>query len=142
MTVRKSRVDRRRTVRSVATGLAGLTALLYYLIGFQVVTVLENPEDQAVFGMIAGTAFLAGALVIWFFDRRVLMGLGAVAQALIILMYFNLAPEREPSYEPWGIAIRVVQVSLFAALTYLAVRPVAPPSPAVEREVERTASSA
>jgi hypothetical protein len=31
-----------------------------------------------------------------------------------------VAPDREPSFEPWGITIRVIQVSLLAALVVLA----------------------
>ena len=135
VTIGSARVDRRRNVKSWALGLAGLTSLMYFLVGFQAVTVLDNPDDQTAFGMIAGAAFLAGALVIWFFDGRLLMGLGAAAQAFIILTYFNLAPEREPSYEPWGVMIRVVQVLLFGALTYLVVRP--EPKETAPPEIER-----
>jgi hypothetical protein len=34
-------------------------------------------------------------------------------------VYFAVAPDREPSFEPWGIVIRVVQVLLLAALVML-----------------------
>jgi hypothetical protein len=102
--------DRRRQVRYFAAAAAALTDRIYLLNGLQAVSVLENAEDQTVFGLIAGAAFLAGTLILLFFDNRVLWGLGALAQAFIIFTYFNLAPEREPSYEIWGIVIRVIQM--------------------------------
>jgi hypothetical protein len=132
MTVSEIPAGRRTTARYFAAAMALLTALAYFLIGFRVLTVLENPEDQTVFGLIAGSAFLIGALVLLLTDSRVVMGLGAIAQALIILMYFNLAPEREPSFEVWGILIRVVQVLLLGALAYLAIRPRSEATPQVD----------
>jgi hypothetical protein len=84
--------------------------------------VLDRPEDQVVFGLIAGSAFLIGAMVIEMFDRRVVMGLGATAQVFTIYTYFDLASQREPSFEIWGIVIRVIQVALFSILLYLAMR--------------------
>lgn len=113
----------RTLVRHTAAILAGLISLIYFLIGFQVLTVLDRLEDQVVFGLIAGSAFLIGALVIEIFDRRVVMGLGAAAQAFIIYTYVDLASQREPSFEIWGIVIRVIQVALFVTLLYLAMRP-------------------
>lgn len=132
--------SRRRTVQLLAVTLASLTSLMYFLIGFQVLTVLENPEDQTVFGLISGTAFLLGAVAIQVFgDRRLLMGLGALTQAFIIFTYLNLASEREPAFEVWGITIRVIQVLLLAALVYLAARP-APIEPVpAERPADRVA---
>jgi hypothetical protein len=117
--------------------MAALISLIYFLIGLQVVTVLENPGDQTVFGLITGAVFLVGALVLLFFDNRVLWGLGALAQALIIFTYFNLAPEREPHYEAWGIVIRVIQVLLLGALVYLAIRPRTEASPTPSQAMEK-----
>jgi hypothetical protein len=106
----------------LAAAFAVLISLVYFLIGFKAVTVLDNVDDQTAFGLMAGGAFLVGAMLIFLTDNRVLWGIGAVAQALIIATYFNLAPERIPSYEPWGISIRVLQVLLLGALVYLAMR--------------------
>jgi hypothetical protein len=139
MTDRDLHVERRRTVRNAAAAMAGLISLLYFLIAFQVVTVLDNPEDQTVFGLITGGAFLLGALMILFTDNRVIWGLGAGAQALIIAMYFDLAAAREPAYEPWGIFIRVLQVLLFGALVYLTIRPKTPAAPETRAEVAEPA---
>jgi hypothetical protein len=114
---------RRRRVRLIAAALAAATSLLYFMIGLQVVHVLDDTSEQTGFGLIAGAAFLAGALVLLLIDHRALWVAGAVAQVLIIFMYVNLGAEREPSFEFWGIALRVLQVGLLAALIYLAVRP-------------------
>jgi hypothetical protein len=123
MTLSRMPASRRRTARYYAVALTLITSLAYFLIGLQVLTVLEDPGDQTSFGFIAGSAFLLGALVIILTDNRVVMGLGAFAQAFIIFTYFNLASEREPAFEIWGILIRVVQLLLFGALVYLALGP-------------------
>jgi len=119
---------RRRLVRFAAAVLAATTSVLYFLIGFGVVTVLQGTAaqqetgGQAAFGVPAGIAFLAGAFVVLRFDRRSLWTLGAVVLGFIIYTYFDLASERTPSFEIWGILIRVSQVLLLGALTYLAAR--------------------
>jgi hypothetical protein len=112
----------RRTVRIVAAALAAATSLIYYLIGLRAVTVLENAEDQVAFGLIAGTAFLVGAVLILVIDSRVMFALGALAQVFIIWMYFELSSERTPSFEVWGVSIRILQALLLGVLAYLAIR--------------------
>lgn len=116
----------RRTVRYVAAALAGLTAVMYLLIGFCVVSVIEAACADQVFGTFAAGAYLLGVALLLFFDNRWLWGLGAVFQVMVIFMYFNLAPQRVPAYEVWGILIRIAQVLLLAALVYLALRPTIP----------------
>jgi hypothetical protein len=64
-----------------------------------------------------------GAALILAFDRRWLWTIGALAQLFIIWTYFNLADQRVPAYEFWGVSIRVLQVMLTALLVYLAVVP-------------------
>jgi hypothetical protein len=116
-------VERRRAVRLLAAALATLVSMLYFLIGFRVLTVIQDPEGQTGFGLTAGVAFLIGAVVIMVVDRRFVWTLGALTQAFIIFTYFNLASVRVPEFETWGIAIRVLQTLLFGALVYLAIRP-------------------
>lgn len=117
----QSRLNR-DTVRRVALGLTVITAILYYLIGFRVVEVLaDDPTGQTTFGLIAGTAFALGAVVIARYDKRVLWVLGTLGLGFVIWTYFNLAPDRDPSFELWGILIRVVQVPLLITLGYLAI---------------------
>lgn len=115
--------DRRPLIRRTAAGIAVLIALIYFLIGFQLVAVLEDTSGQTAFGLIAGGAFVIGAVSILAFDRRWLWTAGALAQLFIIWTYINLADQRVPDYEYWGVSIRVLQVTLTALLVYLAVEP-------------------
>ncbi|HSJ33554.1 MAG TPA: hypothetical protein VLB85_00660, partial [Acidimicrobiia bacterium] len=64
-----------------------------------------------------------GTALILAFDRRLLWALGAAAQVMIIYTYFNLADQRVPDYEFWGVLIRMLQVVLTALLVYLAAAP-------------------
>jgi hypothetical protein len=116
----RTSLDPRSPIRKAAAGLALVISLLYFLIGSRAVTVIDDTADQTAFGLIAGGAFLLGAVVILAFDRRFLWILGSLAQVFIILVYFDLADERVPPYEFWGISIRVLQVLLLGALLYLA----------------------
>jgi hypothetical protein len=118
----QARSKPRRTVRIVAAALAAATSLIYYLIGLRAVTVLENVDDQVGFGLIAGTAFLVGTVLILVIDSRIVFALGALAQVLIIWMYFELSSERTPSFEVWGVSIRILQALLLGVLAYLAIR--------------------
>jgi hypothetical protein len=109
------------------------------LIGLKVVTVIQNPDDQMAFGLVAASAFALGSIVLLAVDRRPLWAVGAVGLALVILMYINVAPDRQPHYEVWGILIRVVQVLLLMALGYLAIRPRVAPEETALPELPRTA---
>jgi hypothetical protein len=125
----------RRTMKPVAVGLTTLIAVVYLLIGLQVVTVLENPSDQTAFGLIAATAFAVGAGILAWFDSRVVFGLGAAGVAFVIFTYFSLATERSPQYETWGIVLRVLQALLFLTLAYLTIRsPAKAPTERPDRE--------
>lgn len=120
----------RRTVRLVAAAAAAAMAIIYYLIGFGVLTVVRSVSgdmDLLVFGLMAGSAFLLGAVLLLAFDRRILWILGALLQLFVVWGYLAVAPDRTPAYEPWGIALRIIQIPLFAALVYLALRPGAGP---------------
>jgi hypothetical protein len=117
-----SRAPLRRRIRHFAAAMAAVVSALYFLIGFQIVTVIEPPDDQGAFALPAGIAFALGALVILAVDTRWVWIAGAIVQALIILMYFAVSSQREPAFEEWGITIRVAQALLLAALGYLAIR--------------------
>jgi hypothetical protein len=113
-------METRNVVRWSAVGLSGVTALLYLLIGLNVVSIGEiTPDEQTAFGLPAAAVFLTGSIVALFWDKRWLWIVGATGLTLIILMYFNLASERVPEFELWGILIRIVQVPLLLALLYL-----------------------
>ena len=114
----------RRTIRYAAAAIATAMALIYFAIGLEVVQVVtDQPVGSSIFGfgMGAGLLFLATAAVIVLVDRRIVWAIGAILQVLIALMYFGVAPTRDPSFEIWGITLRVLQLPLFVALTYLAL---------------------
>ncbi len=120
----------RRAIRYTAALLAAGAALVYVLIGFEVIRVVDtNPPDMPSmlgFGLASGGAFLLGAVLLLLFDRRVLWILGGLFQVMAIAMYFAVAPQRDPSFEPWGIGLKVIQAVLLVALAWLALRPSQP----------------
>lgn len=116
----------RATIRHAGAVIAAIMALIYFLIGAGALRIVAGDGDPGflfVFGALAGGAFLLGALLLMRFDRRWLWMLGAAFQVFVYWGYFSVAPDRTPSFEPWGITLRIVQVPLLIALLYLAVRP-------------------
>jgi hypothetical protein len=113
----------RRTIRYVAATMAATASAIYFLIGFQVVAVIDDVGAQAAFGLPAAIAFGLAAVALVLVDNRVLWAVGAVLQALIIVMYFGVAGQRTPPFEFWGLLIRVVQAAMLVALVILAIRP-------------------
>ena len=117
----------RRVVRYLAAFLSAGAAVVYLLIGFEVIRVVDiKPTDMSSmlgFGLASGGAFLLGAVLLLLFDRRALWVLGGIFQVMAIVMYFAVAPQRDPSFEPWGIGLKVIQAVLLVALAWLALRP-------------------
>lgn len=118
----------RHTIRLVGAVAAAAMAGLYYLIGLGVLTVVEpgtsvgDTPDMLVFGGGAGTMFLVGAILLATTDRRVLWIAGAILQVLVFAMYLSVSPTRTPTFEVWGITLRMIQVPLFTVLAYLALK--------------------
>lgn len=126
------RAARRRTIRIVAAGLSAITAAIYLLIGLQVLIVLDTPADQF-FGFFACAGYALGVYLLIAQDRRVVVILGALFQVFVIYQYFNLASQRVPTYEIWGLLLRIPQVMILIALVYLEVRlPRANPASQIE----------
>ena len=116
----------RRTIRFAAAVFAGAMAAIYFLIGLGVLTVVEGQSTDASllgFGAMAGSAFLLGAVLLLATDRRWLWILGALLQIFVVVGYVTVAADRTPAFEVWGITLRIIQVPLFGALVYLALRP-------------------
>lgn len=112
-------------LRVVTAGLATAAAVVYLLIGFEVLQVVEvGPSDPSLlwFGIPAAAAFLFGAVVILASDRMLLWALGAFFQVFTIFAYVGVAEDRTPPYEFWGIALRVVQALILVALVVLISR--------------------
>lgn len=114
--------EHRRTIRYLAALLSGLTAFIYFLIGFNAISVVDTDTSQ-IFGIPAGIAYAFGALLLIALDSRPLWILGAILQAFVIYTYFDLAPQRTPEFEVWGIVLRIAQLLILIALAYLAIRP-------------------
>lgn len=120
----------RRTIRQAAAIASAATALLYFGIGLGVLKVVDessiNAPGMFEFGVSAGIAFIVGAILLFAFDQRVLWLFGAILQVGVIVMYVAVAPQRTPSFELWGILIKVLQATILAALTYLVLKSPAP----------------
>jgi glucose dehydrogenase len=102
-----------------------------------VVTPVDGDQSMLVFGVSAGAAFVLGAALLFAFDRRALWILGAVLQLFVVWGYFAVAPDRTPSFEAWGISLRILQIPLLAALVYLALRSVRSPGTGLQDQSER-----
>jgi hypothetical protein len=113
----------RRTVRLTAAIASAAMAFIYFLIGLGVLNIGGSKSgemvDLTVFGFSAGAAFLILAGLLAFTDRRWIWALAAVFQAFVYLVYFGVAAGREPSFEMWGLTLRVIQVVVFGGLIYL-----------------------
>ncbi len=122
----------RRWLRWVAAALSLANAAVYGLIGAGAVRVVEGAPGEGpplvVFGVLAGGAFLLGAVLLMSFDRRVLWVIGAAFQAFAIAAYFNVAPQRVPPYEVWGLSLKAAQLVLLALLLVLGLTRARSPS--------------
>jgi hypothetical protein len=118
---------RRQAIRYLAAAIAAITAVMYLLIGFGVLHVVDQASPDAPslldFGLMAGAAFGLGALLLLTLDNRILWVLGALLQVGVIVMYVVVGQERTPAFEAWGITIKILQVVLLGALLYLALQP-------------------
>lgn len=117
-----SRLSLRRLGALICAGIAGV----YSLIGLEVVTVAEESDaggDIAVFGVGAAAIFLVGAVLLLTVDRKPVWVVGAALQVMIIAMYFAVGGDRTPSFEAWGLGLRVPQLVLVGILVALVLRP-------------------
>jgi hypothetical protein len=98
--------------RYAATGAAGLTALLYVL------SCTVGPIKPG-FGLAMGAVFAVAAISLFSSGQRLVWNLVALIDAGAIIGYFIVAPGRDPHFETWGIAIKVVQAALLVVLGYV-----------------------
>ena len=115
----------RHAIRLGGAAASGLMALIYFGIGLGVLQVVDpatQTESLLPFGAAAGGAFLLGAALLSTTDRRPLWVLGAIFQVAVAIMYVVVSQQRTPPFEVWGITLRIIQVPLFAALLYLALK--------------------
>ncbi len=126
----------RRRLRLVAAALSAACAVVYFAIGAGAIYPAEgNANRLLVFGALAGSAFLLGAVLLATTDRRPVLALGALFQVFVIVMYVLVARDRDPAFEIWGISLKIAQAAILGVLLAL----LAAPRTAREREGRRTA---
>jgi hypothetical protein len=115
----------RRVRRGAAAG-AAVTAVLYLLIGFEVLSIGEATGGQDAgllgFGLMAGGSFVVVALLLILVARRLVWIAIAIWQVIVIGMYVAVASVREPPFEPWGLAIKACQLAILGSAVYLSLR--------------------
>src|SRR5690348_14762175 len=112
--------------RYIAVGAALAAAVLYVLIGFQVVAIGRSAQggtpDLLGFGLAAGGFFAALAFLLALARGRLVWIPVAAADLVIVIAYFAMANLRDPQFEVWGLTVKAVQLVMFGALAYLAYR--------------------
>jgi hypothetical protein len=113
----------RGPVRVAAATTAVVLAMIYLLIGFEAIAVRSVTEVEpgpAVPLVIEGIALgvLAAALVLS--ERKIVPITGAALMVAVIAGYLAVAPGRDPSFEVWGIVLKLAQLGLLGALLFLA----------------------
>ena len=102
------------------------TAILYLLVGFEVVYVGEstNGADPGLlgFGLAAGSVFLASAVLLLLVERRWAWIAVALLNVVVIVGYFALAGVREPPFAWPGLAIKALQLVTLGSVLVLVVR--------------------
>jgi hypothetical protein len=112
--------------RYLAVAGAVAAAVLYVLIGFQVVSIGQSSSggtpDLLPFGLMAGGAFAVIALLLLFVRRRIVWVLVAAFDLFVILAYFAMSNLRVPPFEVWGLLVKASEAVTFAALVHMIVR--------------------
>jgi hypothetical protein len=100
-----------------------VVGVLYLLIALQVIHVADTTgKDSPLLPMMAAAAaFWLGAVLLVLVDRWLVRLLGGAVQLVVLIGYFVVAPIRDPSYEAWGLLIKVAQVVILGLLLYLVV---------------------
>jgi len=113
-----------RLLRYFAAAVAAACAAVYFLIGLGFI---YDASDQRlglfIFGMSAGFAFALGSVLLLATERRIVWVLGALFQVFVIVAYFNVAKNRNPPFEVWGLSLKVAQVAILGALAALVMSP-------------------
>jgi hypothetical protein len=111
--------QRRPWHRAAALTTAAIAAV-YALIYAGVLSVGRADTGELGILGVAAVVHLVLAATLWTWPRRALLVGTIVLQLLLGAMYVAIAPERDPSFEVWGLTIRglslVLLVLLVAAL--------------------------
>jgi hypothetical protein len=112
-----------RALTAIVLALTAACAVVYLAIGLGFI--YEQPKDGvplAVFGFSAAAAFALGVVLMVVRPGRNVWILGAAFMAFVIVAYVNVAPKRNPSFEIWGISLKIAQAFILAALLGLLAR--------------------
>jgi hypothetical protein len=111
---------RRETrLRRPAAVLAAGISILYLLIFVGVLSVGRAEAGELGILGVASGVFAVLAVLLWRVRSRLLWAGAGVLQALLTWMYVAIAPERDPSYEAWGLTIRGLSMVLLVLLAGL-----------------------
>jgi hypothetical protein len=108
-----------KMVRSGAAILCAVVGGLYVAIGFGFIRVVEQPADKPLVLAVLGGIYLAMGAALWLTDRIGLLVGAAAFQLMVMAGYLAVASNREPAFEGWGIALKLAEVVICAALAYL-----------------------
>ena len=115
-----------RRIELFAAGVAAATAILYLLIGFEVLYIGEPADGSAGdilgFGLSSAVAFAVIAALLLAVRRRWAWIVVALFSAMTVAIYFAVAAVRDPPYEIWGLLVKALQVVLLGTVAYLIVR--------------------
>ncbi len=121
---------RTESVRYLAVAAAAVTAVLYFLIGLQVLHIGESTSAAAAdkpdifaFGAMTGVAFTVTAVLLYLFRSRPLWIAVIVLQVIVLAGYVAISGQRNPPYEIWGLTIKALQAVILVAVAYLLTRP-------------------
>jgi hypothetical protein len=108
-------------LRSAAAIVAALIAGVYGLVFAGVLSVGRAEQgDLAILG-VAGAVFAVLALLLWRVSSRLLWAGVGLLQLLLTAMYIAVSPERDPSFEVWGLTIRGLSLALLVIVVALLV---------------------
>ena len=114
--------DRRLLALRIALVASAATAVTYLVVGFEwvrVAGVADVEPGPAIPLVVAAVAFAGLAILLAAHPGRFAYVAGAVLCAIVLAMYVVVAPSRDPSYEPWGLALKAIEAVLLVALGYL-----------------------
>lgn len=114
-------VAARPKLQLLATGISAGIALLYALMFLGILSVEGVSGDERGIVGLAAAVFVALTVALWRRRSRLLWVGAAGLQLVMGAMYVAIAPERDPSFEVWGLTIRGLSLVLLGALVGLLV---------------------
>lgn len=111
----------RSKLQRLSTGLSAGIALMYGLMFLGILSVEGAADaDRQILGF-AAAVFVVLTMSLWWWQSRLLWVGAAGLQLLMGAMYLTIAPERDPSFEVWGLTVRALSLVLLASLVGLLV---------------------